>query len=249
MKISIYIVGTNNYFPLALRFIKKFHKFYKGAYEIEYLLFADQYAPAFLPPDIKVKLINVEHSNWVQGTNSKFKNIIDNIHNIDSNFIFYFDADTNIIKNFNEQWFIGSLVGGQHYNHVGDKFPPFERRKESKAYIPLDTDRPQIYHYGAFFGGLKNKVLKMCEELYALQQEDSKIGLEPIWNDESYLNHFFHYNDHKIVPSHEFQFMISDKGGLETRDTKIERKTLDMLKIYKNEDWEIANGKVLCLTR
>lgn len=247
MKISIYIIGTNNYFPLALRFIRKFDKFYTGEYQIEYLLFTDQKNVFdFLPTDttIDIKLFHTEHENWRQGTNSKFKNIIDNIDKIDSDYIFYFDADTSVEKPFNEQWFLGNIVGGQHFNNLTHTIPSFERRKESKAYIPLDTDRPQIYYYGAFFGGKKDEVFIMCKKLYEFQYQDSLINLEPIWNDESYINHYFHYNSHKMILSKDFEFLVSHKGGLETRNTKVDNSILEKIKACKNLDWDIINGEI-----
>ena len=33
----------------------------------------------------------------------------------DEEYLYYFDADTSINKDFTEEWFIGDLVGGEHY--------------------------------------------------------------------------------------------------------------------------------------
>ena len=90
-------------------------------------------------------------------------------------------------------------------------------------------------------------VKHFCEILIDWQKKDKLISYEPAVNDESYINKFFHYSPPvKVVPYEDFAFIVSDKGGIsETRKTeeKLENVLQD-LKVYKNEDINIINGKV-----
>ena len=244
--IGIVVLATNAYFVLGIRFIKKFMHHYKGDSQIKFYFFSDEDPKPYLLDNINVEYHYDKHTSWVDGTNSKFKNIV-SLENCDSDYLYYFDADTNISKNFTEEWFLGDMVGGEHYGNrswlSGSK--GFDKNPASKAYVPLDTPLPCTYHYGAFFGGLKDKVIHFCIVLRQWQIEDKKIPYEPGVNDESYINAYFHYNPPTTVPSDKFAFEISHKGGIETRDTKLDITKLknDML-INKNNVIDILNGEV-----
>jgi hypothetical protein len=76
------------------------------------------------------------------------------------------------------------------------------------------------------------------------------MGYEPVWNDESFLQRYFHYNPPtKVVKTEDFLFLVSDKGGLEnTRDMTLDVSGIkaDLLK-YRNENINIEYGKVTSL--
>ena len=209
-----------------------------------------------------VKHIPVQHDSWVDSTNSKFTNIL-SINNLPGwryvDYIYYFDADTNIEREFTEDWFIGDLVGGEHFGNRqfmkdGPSAYPYERNKNSKCYVPFDTTRFMMYYYGAFFGGRKDKVLEFCKILLSRQAKDKLNSIEPGCNDESYINHYFHYTPPKIVFSEDFKFLVSCKGGIEIhgrpetglRDCNLQLDNLNkILKKNKNSLINIANGEIV----
>lgn len=243
-EIGIILLATNAYFILGLRFVRRFIHFYEGNYNIKFYFFSDK-SPIEYLPKCNIKWFETIHKNWRDGTNSKFSNIIKlNIEK--SDYLFYFDADTNIQKPFNEEWFLSDLVGGEHYsarttlkNGVG-----FDRTKGYNSYVPLDSTFPYVYHYGAFFGGEKEKVIDMMTILAEWQREDQIRNYEPPVNDESYINKYFHYKPHKIVPIEEFSFVVSDKGGLgNTRNINL-KVDEHIQHIKQNPDilWDFQNG-------
>jgi hypothetical protein len=247
-KIGIVIIATNAYFVLGIRFIKKFIHHYKGNSAIKFHFFSEIDPCPYLSECSSVVWHEENHKNWLDGTNSKFKNII-KLSDSNEDYIYYFDADTNINKNFDENWFLGELVGGEHYgnrtwlaNGVGlDKF------EKSKAYVPPNSHLPYMYYYGAFFGGRKEKVIKFCETLRDWQIEDKKIPYEPSVNDESYINAYFHYNQPTIVYCEQFVFNISDKGGIgETRNTNLDLSEMKK-RMIENKDKliDIISGKLI----
>jgi len=233
--IGIYLVATNSYFILGLRFIKKFTHHYKGDSKIKFYFFSDEDPKPYLNESIDVRFIKTSHENWVEGTNSKFKNILDLQKELikDCSYLYYFDADTNITIDFDEMWFIGDLVGGEHYGNRTflSNGAGFERNPISKAYVPEESKLPCTYYYGAFFGGSVRMVVNFAKILRQNQLADKEIPYEPAVNDESYINQYFHYHPPtRIVPTEEFQFNVSDKGGIgETRNMRLD------ITHYKNE--------------
>jgi hypothetical protein len=243
--IGIVVIATNAYFVLGVRFIKKFIHHYKGDNNITFYFFSDTDPKPYLPDNIDVEFIQESHSNWQDGTNSKFKNII-SLENCKSDYLYYFDADTSVSKNFDGDWFIGELVGGEHYGNRSwlANCNGYDRNPASKAFVPFDTDLPCMYYYGAFFGGKKEKVIEFCKILREWQLEDKKIPYEPGVNDESYINAYFHYNPPQVVTCENFKFDISHKGGIgETRDTKLDiSKLKEQMLEHKEDSFDIANG-------
>jgi hypothetical protein len=249
-KIGIVILATNSYFVLGVNFIRKFMQYYKGDAKITFYFFSDEDPSAYISDDIKIEYHPAQHNSWVDATNDKFKSII-SLSNCDSDYLYYFDADTSVSRDFTEEWFIGDLVGGEHYSNKGclANGVGFDKNPKSKAYVPADTNLSCTYHYGAFFGGKKERVIDFCKTLREWQLEDKKIPYEPVVNDESYINAYFHYNPPTTVSCADFAFVISDKGGIgETRNTKLNISHLKekMLK-HKNDVYNINNGKIVII--
>jgi len=248
--ISIVLICTNSYSVLGIRFINNFIRFYKGNSKIIFNIFSDieidEYLHNYDHGKYLVKKTHFENYNWVDGTNSKFSNIL----SMDTygDHIYYFDADTNILLDFDESWFMGDLVGGEHFINKDSLCKNYDRNPASRAYIPHDTTLPQTYYYGAFFGGKSDQVLKMCKVLYDNQISDKLINYEPAVNDESYINQFFHYNSPKVIPCNEFKFAVSDKGGMkDTRHIQNVNNILDDIKAVQYKYWGFINGKVRCI--
>jgi hypothetical protein len=247
-RLGIIVLATNAYFVLGIRFIKRFMHFYKGKHDITFYFFSDTNPKDYIPDNISIKYFYVANNNWVDGTNLKFKCILSIREEIDSDYLFYFDADTNIDVYFTENWFLGELVGGEHYgnNNWMKDYKNFDRNPMSRAYVPLDTNLNQMYYYGAFFGGTKEKIIEFSEILYSNQQEDKKIQYEPEVNDESYINQYFHYNPPtKVILCNDFKFLISDKGGIgdTRRNIDIREMKIELMKL-KDSLIEIKNNRI-----
>ena len=247
--IGIVILATNAYFALGIRFIKKFTHHYKGNKQIKFYFYSDTDPQDYIPDNINVEYHYNKHDSWVDGTNSKFTNII-LLENCDSNYLYYFDADTNVIHDFNEKWFLGDLVGGEHFGNRGwlANGAGFDKNPMSKAYVPNNTPLPCTYYYGAFFGGKKDKMIEFCKTLKEWQLEDKKINYEPGVNDESYINAYFHYTPPTYtVTNEDFAFVISDKGGLdETRNPYYNiEKYKKIMRQHKNSTFDITNKEII----
>jgi Glycosyltransferase family 6 len=249
-KIGIVVLATNAYFVLGVRFIKKFVHHYHGSAEVTFHFFSDEDPAPYLSEDSQVVFHKTSHESWVEATNDKFRSIL-SLEESSLDYLYYFDADTNVSKNFNETWFLGELVGGEHYGNRGwlANGAGFDKNPQSKAYVPADTHLPCTYYYGAFFGGRINRVMEFCRILREWQIEDKKIPYEPGVNDESYINAYFHYNPPTTVKCEDFAFEISHKAGLgETRDTGLDVSGLKRMMLENRDSlYEITGTKIKIL--
>ena len=264
-EIGIVILATNAYLVLGLRFVRRFSHFYKGNKNIKFYFFSDtdpkpflpvevDFAYMFLPEEegssatINLEFHHAQHTSWVDGTNSKFSNIL-KLKDCSSDYLYYFDADTNIQKDFTDEWFLGDIVGGEHYSNrtTLKDGAGFDRNPKGNSYVPLDSKLPYTYFYGAFFGGLKKNVIEMMTILRAWQKQDQKVGYEPPVNDESYINKYFHFNRPKVVPIEEFGFVVSDKGGVgNTRQMNLNLETHKTnIKLNRGLLWDIQHNNLI----
>lgn len=215
INIGIKVLATNGYFLLGCRFINRFYHFYKGDANIIFYFFGDKSPYEHTPSGANIKYYHIENPDWVQAVNTKYSNVLKIEDNMD--YLYFFDADTNISRPFTEDWFLGDLVGGIHWLHVNtpkDKLP-FDRNPNSSCYIPHNTNLEQTYYYGAFWGGKTKNVRRYCQTMIEAQAKNKLINHEPPVNDDSYTNHYFHYNPPtKKIPPTEYMFDISCKGGL-----------------------------------
>lgn len=241
MEIGIVIIGTNDYMVLAIRFIKNFLHFYKGKANIKFYLFCDDDPYQYLSKEEckHVMPFMNNHNKWREGTNAKFTNIL-KLENKLMNYVYYFDADTNINYPFTEDWFIGDMVGGQHFldNEMREKEDyNFDYNIMSSCFIDLTLGLPKTYYYGAFFGGTKKNIMKFCTKLLGQMKYNQKFNHEPPWNDESYINAEFHYHPPtKVVKCQDFQFEISNKGL--TRDYRFPSKKFDSKSRNLKQRWK-----------
>jgi len=251
-RIGIVILATNAYFVLGIRLMRRFMHHYKGDCEITFYFFSDQDPQEYLPEGFNYKFYPQTHTNWVEGTNSKFKNIVNIQYDLRSqtDYVYYFDADTNVIKDFTEEWFLGEMVSGEHYGNRSflANGKGFDRNPRGKSYVPMSSSLPYTYRYGAFFGGATIPMILFCERLMKWQIIDKDKGYEPPVNDESYINAFFHFLPPTLtVPTEGFKFEISDKGGLgETRQVNLDISEIkESIKANRDKIFDLKFNKII----
>jgi len=242
--ITFLILGTNGYLPLAVRLVKKIRHHYKGSMPIDIVVATNHQLNKYVPDDM-ARHYQCSHSDWVEATNSKYE-IAKTI--FAGEYLYYLDADTNIKKDFTEHDILGYIVGGQHFGDLDwmkdDK--AFDRNPASTAYVPFDTDKPQMYYLGAFWGGKTNLVRNVIDVLLRWQGENRSKGIEPVWNDESYLNKYFHeYPPTRTILFKDFPFIVSDKGGMENLRNPKKKVNLTVLEMTKFRLIEIVDGEII----
>uniref|UniRef100_A0A4W6G2I5 Globoside alpha-1,3-N-acetylgalactosaminyltransferase 1, like 5 n=1 Tax=Lates calcarifer TaxID=8187 RepID=A0A4W6G2I5_LATCA len=79
------------------------------------------------------------------------------------------------------------LHRGYYKNTKRDQFP-YERRPQSKAYIPLGEG--DYYYTAAVWGGNLEEMYKLVKYCYMQSEEDAKNKIEAVWQEESHLNKY-----------------------------------------------------------
>lgn len=247
-KIGIVILASNAYFPLGIRFMNRFNHYYVGNHDIYFHFFSNNNPLNYLKNSINCKYHPVQHKDWVEAVESKFDNVL-SLDNEDLDYLYFFDADTNIKQPF-EDWFVGDMVGTEHFGNntwMKDR-KDYDRYENSSAYIPLDTPLPQMYYMGCCWGGTKENMFTLCRTIKNWQEHNKALQYEPGVNDESYLNKYYHYNPpSKVVPIQEFKFVISDKGSIDnTRNPLLDVKYMNKYMFEWRESlWDIKNSVVV----
>ena len=188
MTIAFSLVATNCYFTLGLRFLSRFNRFYTGESKVKFFLFSDQDPRDYIPDSMDVTYIPFVHDDWLEATNSKPKLLLglleENQRNHSFDYLYHVDADTNMDKEFDEDWFIGDMVGFKHFmsgmkeEKIGQSDYGYDRNPKSSCYIPLDTPHPHEYYHACFYGGKVNNMMEMCKQLKKQQECNDSIGCE-----------------------------------------------------------------------
>lgn len=244
MNIAVVLVASNAYSVLGMRFVSQFRHHYRGNAKIAFHWFSDTDPAPYL--DDGIAFYRVHHADWLAADHDKIRSVGLVASKLDADsYVYYFDADTAIHRDFTDDWFLGDLVAGVHFCNSHRK--PFDRNPDSQCCVP-DSEPGQTYVLGAFFGGRAPLVSAMCVDLVAREDADLKRGYEAAVNDESYLNYYFHFHKPtKLVLTNQFEFVHSHKGGLQ-----IERRpdyNVDSMKTAIRENrgkpFDIRNGQIV----
>lgn len=204
-KTLIQITATNSYFLLGVRFINRFTHLYTGDWDIEFHFYSET-DPAEYLDQSKYKTIfhYTESKDWHEADLSRIYSVLE-LKNESFDYIYWFDADTNINKKFDNNLLEGDLVSVRHISQW------FEDNKESGSYFEPKDGASWIIV--CIFGGKKDSVIKCCESTLPWIQKDKEIGYIPKFITEKYLNKYFNENPlDKVLSYHDNTFHLTDKG-------------------------------------
>lgn len=268
--INVVILATNIYALLGVRLIKQLNYRYKGKIPLHIHVFTDVDMEQYLPTSTKNVTVHYRiHNSWLNGTNSKFTNIV-SLEKImvrkfkpqsDNDYCYYIDADTIVVNDINETFFTlnrsHKFASLTHFicGSIPPENYPFERNSVSQAFVSK-TDKDQLYRHATYLGGRTQDFVEMCKKLIVMQDIDQKINFEPGCNDESYVNRYLHdiryTNQCKVWKCEDFSkyLLVSEKGGLENfRDVKNKptEEDLNLLKENREKQINIVNGKIVVM--
>jgi hypothetical protein len=201
--------ATNKFRALAERLRDRLAKHYQGTYQLH--VFTEAPMPGVI-------WHGRHHQSWLEAVRDRFVGMatLEGIGEADH--VFLIDADTDLERDVTADMLLGETVVLEHFlnkemrakNSFGYAQPP------SEAYIPADTPLPKAYYHCCFGGGRWGLMRHVYAELAASYRRDIDRGIEPIWNDESHWNHYFHYHPPARVLSwpSECPFKVSDKAGI-----------------------------------
>ena len=151
---------------------------------------------------------------------------IKEFENID--YMFFLNGNAIISKqiNFNDlpiykKRLLFTLHDGYHKSDY--KSIPFEKNKQSTAYIPLIEKHNYKYVGGRFYGAFLLDFIKLCNINYINILTDLKNNYIAIWHDESYINRFFYdlkVNNY-LLAGIEYHIPAEQQNRLDFKEKKI----------------------------
>ena len=192
MNIGILYICTGKYNVFWKDFFDSCEKYFLPKDNKEYFVFTDaDYIKG--EKNTNVHKIYQENLGWPDNTLMRF-NMFHSIKEklVSMDYLFFFNANLMFIKvierDFLPQNENLSVVIHPGFRHSKPEDYPYERKRESLAYIPYGSGK--IYVQGALNGGKTKDYLDMIEELDEAILKDKEKGIVAIWHDESHLNHY-----------------------------------------------------------
>uniref|UniRef100_A0A3B5LWX5 Globoside alpha-1,3-N-acetylgalactosaminyltransferase 1 (FORS blood group) n=1 Tax=Xiphophorus couchianus TaxID=32473 RepID=A0A3B5LWX5_9TELE len=106
---------------------------------------------------------------------------------------------------------------------------PYERRPQSKAYIPAGEG--DYYYTAAVWAGYLEEMYKYC---YEMSEEDAKNKIEAVWQEESHLNRYLLTNKPAKVLSPEYLWSDYDKVSPDIKVVRISQLVKNYAEVRPN---------------
>ncbi|XP_067089667.1 globoside alpha-1,3-N-acetylgalactosaminyltransferase 1-like isoform X3 [Osmerus mordax] len=208
--IATTVFALGKYVLFLKDFLHTAEKHYMVGYKVDYYIFTDR--PGDVPnvtlaEGRRVRVLKVPSSNrWQEISARRMEMIQTTIESTirgHADYIFCLDVDSKFHAHFGVEA-LGRLVATIHpgYYATERESLPYERRPESRAYIPFGEG--DFYYGGAVFGGLLEDVRTMAEICRRNFEADTANGIEAAWQEESHLNRYFTYNKPSKLLSPEY---------------------------------------------
>ncbi|KAJ7999328.1 hypothetical protein DPEC_G00193240, partial [Dallia pectoralis] len=210
LTIAATVFAVGKYVSFLKDFLGTAEKHFMINFRVHYYVFTDR--PSEIPSvnlsDGRIlSVISIAGSNrWQEisaGRMTIIHDMIENQISKEADYIFCLDVDSK----FHFRWgseALGRLVSVIHpgYYETARAYFPYERRPESKAYMPYDQG--DFYYGGAVIGGLLEDIYILTEVCHNRFEEDTKNSIEAAWQEESHLNWYLYYNKPTKVLSPEY---------------------------------------------
>lgn len=136
-------------------------------------------------------------------------------------YLFFFNSNMSFVQDVGEEMLPknkSGLMGVLHpgyFNKKATQFP-YERNKQSGAYIKFKPGKDYHYFMGGLNGGRKQDFLKLSHELSNRIKEDMSKKVMAIYHDESHINAYFNDRDVLILDS-SYGFPEDNELGMEPK--------------------------------
>lgn len=127
-----------------------------------------------------------EYSSWPEATMYRWHALRDAMP--EGNYVFLSDADMLFESEVGPEILVEhGIVATQHPGYVGNDpiYLPYERRMGSHCCVHSGGHR---YYCGGFVGGTRVAMFRLAQKICSKIDLDAKVGITPVWHDESALN-------------------------------------------------------------
>ena len=187
MKICLINIATNKYIDFIPQLWQSVNNNFLTEHEVESLLFTNN---QMNPLTKNGKVAFVEHYPFPVPSLMRYHYILSESEYLsDFDYCFYIDVDMKVVSKIGDE-ILGDLVVVKHpgkWNKDNMEFP-YERRKQSSAYIPYGEGN--MYYQNAFNGGKTKNFLSYCQSTALMIDQDIAQNITAEIYDESYMNKY-----------------------------------------------------------
>ncbi|XP_054892614.1 globoside alpha-1,3-N-acetylgalactosaminyltransferase 1-like [Poeciliopsis prolifica] len=226
-RIAVVVFAVGKYTRFLQKFIETGEKYFLVGFNVTYYVHTDrenEVPKVPLGEGRKVTVVSVPSANrWQDVVLGRMKwatiTIEKTIRN-EADYLFMMDIDSVFYARFGTESLsrLSAVLHRGYYRKTPRDSFPYERRPQSKAYIPAGEG--DYYYTAAVWCGYLEDMYKLVKYCYEMSEEDAKNKIEAVWQEESHLNRYLLTNKPTKVLSPEY--LWSDYDAL-TPDIKVKR--------------------------
>ncbi|XP_039651511.1 globoside alpha-1,3-N-acetylgalactosaminyltransferase 1-like isoform X1 [Perca fluviatilis] len=196
-RVAVVVFAVGKYTRFLKGFLESGEKYFLVDFRVTYYIFTDNEQDV---PKIKlgkgrtISVVTIPSAKrWQEVVLGRMKwttiTIDKQIRN-EADYLYMMDIDSVFHSRFGAEslsQLSAVLHRGYYKNTQRDQFP-YERRAESKAFIPYDEG--DYYYTAAVWGGYLEDMYKLVKYCYTQSEEDAKNEIEAVWQEESHLNKY-----------------------------------------------------------
>ncbi|XP_047218920.1 globoside alpha-1,3-N-acetylgalactosaminyltransferase 1-like [Girardinichthys multiradiatus] len=240
-RVAVVVFAVGKYTRFLKAFIETGEKFFLVGFKVTYYIHTDngnEVPKVELGNGRKITVVPVPSANrWQDVVLGRMKwatSTIDKTIRKEADYLFMMDIDSVFHNRFGAECLSrlsAVLHRGYYKNTPRDSFP-YERRANSKAYIPAGEG--DYYYTAAVWGGYLEDMYKLVKYCYEMSLEDAKNNIEAVWQEESHLNRYLLYNKPTKVLSPEYLWSDYDQVPSDIKVVRVSQLVKNYAEVRPN---------------
>ncbi|CAG5854510.1 globoside alpha-1,3-N-acetylgalactosaminyltransferase 1-like [Menidia menidia] len=239
-RIAVVVFAVGKYTRFVKGFVESGEKHFLVGFKVTYYIFTDdkESVPKLdLGKNRNISFLPVPSAKrWQEVVLGRMKwatlTIDKQIRN-EADYLFMMDIDSVFHNRFGAESLsrLSAVLHRGYYKAPREEFP-YERRSQSKAYIPAGAG--DYYYTAAVWGGYLEDMYKLVKYCYEQSEEDAKNNIEAVWQEESHLNKYLLYNKPTKVLSPEYLWSDYDQVPSDIKVVRISQLIKNYAEVRPN---------------
>uniref|UniRef100_A0A665SUH3 Globoside alpha-1,3-N-acetylgalactosaminyltransferase 1 (FORS blood group) n=1 Tax=Echeneis naucrates TaxID=173247 RepID=A0A665SUH3_ECHNA len=223
-RVAVVVFAVGKYTRFLKNFLDSGEKHFLIDFRVTYYIFTDNEKD--VPKGRNITIITVPSAmRWQDVVLGRMKWIRD-----EADYLFMMDVDSVFHNRFGAESLMFFFFLFWFFSYR-DRFP-YERRPESKAYIPAGEG--DYYYTAAVWGGYMEDMYRLVRYCYEQSEEDAKNKIEAVWQEESHLNRYLLYNKPTKVLSPEYLWSDYDQVPSDIKVVRISQLVKNYAEVRPN---------------
>ncbi|XP_028298878.1 globoside alpha-1,3-N-acetylgalactosaminyltransferase 1-like [Gouania willdenowi] len=240
-RVAVVVFAVGKYTRFIKGFLESAENHFLVDFRVTYYVFTDNakgVPQVALGKGRNITVVPVPSANrWQDVVLSRMKwatITIDKQIRYEADYLFMMDIDSIFYNRFGAESLsrLSAVLHRGYYKNTKRNRFPYERRPQSKAYIPAGEG--DYYYTAAVWSGYLEDMYKLVKHCYFQSEEDKKNNIEAVWQEESHLNKYLLYNKPTKVLSPEYLWSDYDKVPLDIKVVRISQLRKNYAEVRPN---------------